>query len=287
MRYYVNNTTAACGPQRGYTMTKSHPRLSVFLMAMLLASFIFPVIARATIYVDQSGNEYWVDEEDDLDAYQASYVDSSQYESDVEDTTYTSSSTNGYGYGIDVSDWNGKIDWEAARADGVSFAILRCGGSDDWGGCYEDTLFEYNASECERLGIPYGVYFYSTADTSWEAAIEAESVLSTIAGYSPTLPVFLDLECYWMGDPSWSDVLDTVAGTFTSYIEYSGYTAGVYASASWWHYLLTDEMYDYMPRWVAQYGSSLEIDGATFWQSSANGSVAGISTPVDINWWVG
>lgn len=86
--------------------------------------------------------------------------------------------------GIDVSEHNGKIDWKKVKADGIDFAIIRCGyGMDDPE--QDDDYWEYNVSECERLGIPYGVYLYSYADSTTRASKEADHTLRLLEGHNP------------------------------------------------------------------------------------------------------
>ena len=83
--------------------------------------------------------------------------------------------------GMDVSSWNEKIDWAAAKADGIEFAIIRCGFSTDKPS-YDDKYWEYNTSECERLGIPYGAYLYSYAESVAEAKEEADHTIRLLKG---------------------------------------------------------------------------------------------------------
>ena len=78
--------------------------------------------------------------------------------------------------GIDVSQWQGKIDWAKVKADGIEYAVIRCGYGSNLT-YYDDTYWEYNVSECERLGIPYGVYLYSYADSTADARSEAEHTI--------------------------------------------------------------------------------------------------------------
>ena len=89
--------------------------------------------------------------------------------------------------GIDVSEHQGRIDWNAVKASGIDFAILRVGfGAPSWGGRV-DYQFNRNISECERLGIPYGVYIYSYAFDNQQAADEASMVINCLSGHNPRL----------------------------------------------------------------------------------------------------
>ncbi len=186
--------------------------------------------------------------------------------------------------GVDVSEWNGSIDWETL-SDYVDFAILRVGGSYEWSSeCYGDEQFAHNASECERLGIPYGVYFYSTAVDAWDAAIEAEFVADQLQGFSPSLPVFLDLEWVELSEPESAGILTEVARTFCGRMSAAGRLPGVYSSASWWEYLLTDPCFDQWAKWVAQYDGYCDVD-CNCWQYDQHGEMPGFDWPVDLNVW--
>src|SRR5699024_12360059 len=95
--------------------------------------------------------------------------------------------------GIDVSEHNGKIDWQKVKNDGIDFAIIRCGyGQDEEK--QDDDYWEYNVSECERLGIPYGVYLYSYATSPDRAQGEAEHVLRLLEGHNRSYAVYYDLD---------------------------------------------------------------------------------------------
>lgn len=186
--------------------------------------------------------------------------------------------------GVDVSEWNGTIDWETL-SDYVDFAILRVGGSYEWSSeCYGDEQFAHNASECERLGIPYGVYFYSTAVDAWDAAIEAEFVADALQGYSPQLPVFLDLEWVELSEPESAGILTEVARTFCGRMVVAGRLPGVYSSVSWWEYLLTDPCFDQWAKWVAQYDGYCDVR-CNCWQYDQQGDMPGFDWPVDLNVW--
>lgn len=194
--------------------------------------------------------------------------------------------------GIDVSEHQGWIDWEAAKADGVDFAIIRCGYGSDYE-YQDDRWWEYNVSECERLGIPYGVYLYSYAKNASMAQSEAEHALRLLKGHHPTLPVFFDMEDsttfvkYEDGsinlEASRKNFGD-MAYTFCEAMENAGYWAGVYANLNWFSNYLTDSRFELYMRWVAQYNYRCDWDGPkVLWQSTSSGHVDGVEGNVDIN----
>ena len=226
---------------------------------------------------------------------------------DGESVTWTNSNgvyvgSNGYrisgtsGMGIDVSSWQGDIDWAKVKASGVEFAILRCGH-----GLGEDAQFQKNVQGCKANGIPFGVYFYSYAWDTDSAFEEAQWVLQVLAkaGVSPSdlsLPLYFDMEnTDDSGQPAGIDAngeyhsiassaLGDIAYAFCTTVKNAGYTPGVYANLNWWKTYLTSPVFDAWSRWVAQWNSSCSYDGKyDYWQCSSAGSIPGISGAVDIN----
>ena len=186
--------------------------------------------------------------------------------------------------GIDVSEHNGTINWNAVKNSGqVDFAILRVGYGDDCS-YQDDKQWARNVSECERLGIPYGVYIYSYA-TSWsQLNSEVSHVKRLLKGHNPSYPVYIDMEddsTIGLG----RNTLTQFAKSFCDQINSAGYTAGVYANLNWWNNYLYASQLDNYERWVAQYNSSCWYEGDySLWQYSSSGSVPGISGNVDMNY---
>ncbi|WP_270574282.1 GH25 family lysozyme [Candidatus Collinsella stercoripullorum] len=187
--------------------------------------------------------------------------------------------------GIDVSEFQYQINWDAVKASGVDFAIIRIG----WWNNGVDKYFERNVAECERLGIPWGAYLYSYSMDAEDAASEANHAIDLMnqmkaKGYTPDLPVYLDLEDAEV--PRDAAKLATISSTFNSKIAAAGYEPGVYASASWWKNYLTSPVFDSWSKWSAQYYSVCEAPSdPDMWQYTSSGSVPGISGPVDVNYW--
>ena len=186
--------------------------------------------------------------------------------------------------GIDVSEHNGTIDWDKAKADGVDFAILRIGFIHDNGRGRSDYQWERNVSECERLGIPYGVYVYSYAETASHASTEADFVLQRLKGHNPSYPVYYDLEDNCQLSVAQNHGMGALAQTFCNKIAAAGYTPGVYANTNWWTNYLTDSCFGNWEKWVAQYNSSCTYKGNySIWQYTSSGYVDGIDGRVDMN----
>ena len=189
--------------------------------------------------------------------------------------------------GIDVSEHQGRIDWDAVKASGIDFAILRVGfGAPSFGGRV-DYQFNRNISECERLGIPYGVYIYSYAFDNQQAADEASMVIDCLSGHNPRLPVYYDLEDNKIIADGRQSGIASRAQTFCNKISAAGYKSGIYANLNWFNNILTDPVFKSgsWDHWIAQYNSQCDYTGNySFWQYKSNGKVPGISGNVDMNY---
>ena len=175
---------------------------------------------------------------------------------------------------IDVSQWNGTVDWEAVKAAGYH-AIIRCGFGSDYES-QDDPQWERNASECERLGIPYGVYIYSYAKNDDMARSEAAHVLRLIAGRKLSYPIYYDVE-----EPGLEWCARRCAEVFGDEIEAAGHWCGVYSSTSWWqNYLYGLERFT---KWVAHWGVDAPGVAGDMWQFTSNGSVPGVYGRCDVS----
>ena len=187
--------------------------------------------------------------------------------------------------GMDISEYQGTINWDTVknRSD-IDFVIIRC----SYGSGYKDRKWEYNVKECERLGIPYGVYIYSTATTVSAVEKEAENVKKMLEGHQPTYPVYFDMEENSVLNLG-SSTIGKLANTFCSKISGAGYKVGIYASLYWWNSILTDRVFknESWSKWVAQYSASCQYQSKyDMWQCTSSGKVNGVSTNVDINFWM-
>ena len=185
--------------------------------------------------------------------------------------------------GIDVSNFQGTIDWNQVKAAGIEFAILKVGPV--YG--KPDSTFERNAIECERLGIPYGVYYYSYARSVADANKEADRTLAWLGGHHPSLPVYYDLEDnYILQDPNFSkDKLAQIAQTFCNRMEAVGFKSGIYANLNWFNNYLNSPSLSGYDHWVAQYNWRCDYAGSySFWQYSSSGNVPGVNGRCDMNY---
>ena len=191
--------------------------------------------------------------------------------------------------GIDVSEWQEDIDWAKVKAQGVDFAIIRCGyGSNK--SKWDDKYFLQNVRGCLNNDIPFGIYLYSYAESLADAKSEAAHALRLLkeAGLDPEdldYPVYYDLEdrCILDATSSNAQILN-FAKAFCNAIEDEGYKVGVYANLNWWETYLTSSTYNKWERWVAQYNTICDYDGEyLMWQCTSSGKVNGISGAVDMN----
>ena len=187
-------------------------------------------------------------------------------------------------FGVDVSTFQGSIDWAKAKADGVTFAILRVGYGSDISS-QDDNTWEPNADACEKLGIPYGAYLYSYASTTEMVNSEISHTLRLLAGHRLSLPVFYDMEDGVQAALS-SSTLCSFANQYCAGITAAGYKAGIYSSKNWWEGKLSGIAQDTTYyHWVAQWNSVCDTNAAyQFWQNSSKGSVDGISGNVDTDY---
>lgn len=178
---------------------------------------------------------------------------------------------------IDVSTWQGEIDWEKVKPQ-IDGAILRCGFGSDIKS-QDDKQFKRNADECTRLGIPFGVYLYSYAKTVEQAKSEAAHVLRLVKPYKLSYPIYLDLE-----EKGTQNGAVERAIVFGDIIEEAGYWCGIYANLNWWNNYLKDGL-ERFTKWVAQYHKECQYKGThlDMWQYSSKGKVDGIKGNVDMN----
>lgn len=183
--------------------------------------------------------------------------------------------------GIDVSYYQGKINWELVKPN-IDFAILRCGYGKDIVS-QDDKEFVRNASECTRLGIPFGVYLYSYATNTSDATSEANHVLRLIKNYKLEYPVFYDIEDKTQSSLS-NEQLINICKTFCNILEENNYYVGIYANLFWLTTKLNSNELDKYDKWLAEWRSEPTYTKPFgIWQYTSNGTVSSINTRVDMN----
>ncbi len=230
-----------------------------------------------TYYYDKNGNKVTGDQ----------VILGTKYSFSSEGILLTSNGT----FGIDVSSWQGLIDWNSVAKSGVSFAIIRCGfrGS-TVGGLFEDSKFYTNIKNANGAGIKVGIYFFSQATNEVEAVEEASMVLHMVEKYNVSYPIFLDVENSDIYPNGRADGIDRtlrtkVIAAFCQTINNSGYKGGVYANKYWLNNMLNAKDLTQYKIWLAQYNSEVTYTTTRYdlWQYSSKGSINGISGNVDLN----
>lgn len=189
--------------------------------------------------------------------------------------------------GIDVSEFQGNIDWNKVKADGIKFAILRVGFGMDLTS-QDDKYIERNISECERLSIPYGVYLFSYANTVDKAKSEAEHTLRLIKGHDLEMGVWYDIEDNKTSGSVNKETLTNIINTYCNTIKNAGYEVGIYASLNWLENKIESSVQEKWPVWVAQYYKECQYKGEyKIWQYASDGKVDGISGRCDMNYYYG
>ncbi len=189
--------------------------------------------------------------------------------------------------GIDVSKWNGNIDWNAVANAGIDFAIIRAGNrGTSTGALIEDSYFKKNIEGATKAGIKVGVYIYSQAITEAEAVEEASMAISLVAGYKLHLPIYFDTEEYKDGRANKLSVVQrtAIAKAFCETVRNAGYMPGIYSNYYWLRDNLNMSQLEMYSVWVAHYATSCGYPGRyDMWQYTSSGSVPGIKGKVDLN----
>jgi GH25 family lysozyme M1 (1,4-beta-N-acetylmuramidase) len=186
--------------------------------------------------------------------------------------------------GIDVSRWQGDIDFEALSKANVEFIMIRLGGQDGIDGeYYIDSKFTRNMENAQKYGFDVGVYFYSYAYTKEEAIKQAKYVIENLKDYKLTLPIVFDWECWNKFNKfkvSFYDVTQ-VQNTFLNYVESKGYKSARYGSKNYLTNVWQDSNH---LTWLAHYISNTTYQGDYFmWQRCDTGKVSGINGAVDVD----
>ncbi len=188
-------------------------------------------------------------------------------------------------YGVDVSSWQGKVDWQKVKNDGKTFAILRIGT-----GKGKDTYFEENYKNAKKAGLNVGCYFYTYATTVEGAEKDAETVLSWLDGKQLEYPVFYDMEnSVQLENGITTEMRTEICLTFLDKMAENGWYAGTYANGNWFsNYLDKAKLGEKYELWLASWmNSGLPSKDYSsqygLWQYTDSGKVNGISTLVDLD----
>lgn len=176
---------------------------------------------------------------------------------------------------IDVSDWQGQIDWAKVKADGIVGAIIRYADGNTL-----DKRFAENMKNAKAAGLHIGSYIFSRAKNIAEAEAEATRLLNACKPYAPDMPLYIDLEV-----ASLAKYANVVAQAFLVKMKALGGKGGVYANLNWWNNHLVDTAKNYSsnPFWIAQYNTTMDYkpsDRMGMWQYTSEGRVNGIDGDV-------
>lgn len=184
--------------------------------------------------------------------------------------------------GIDVSKWQGDIDWNKVKAAGVQFAMLRAGYGRYAG--QADKTFEKNYQNAKAAGVYVGAYHYSYAKTVAQAKEEANYCLSLLKGKTFDFPICYDVEDDCQKDLSKDEISDMVCA-FCEILENAGYYVCVYMNLSWLNSKLRAEIFEKYDIWLAHWTKSTTFARPYgLWQYSSNGTVDGVQGRVDLNY---
>jgi len=184
--------------------------------------------------------------------------------------------------GIDVSHWNGCIDFDKVKASGVDFVIIKAGGSDK--GFYTDSRFRENYEKAKAAGLYVGAYYFAGKKfRGVEAGLaDAQRFIEILNGLKFEYPVFIDIEAQ---ENRYKEEITDAAVAFCNMLESAGYFVGIYASdISGYKDKLNHDRIKSYAHWVARYGKEPEVcKEYGMWQHSSKGSVSGISGSVDMD----
>ena len=193
--------------------------------------------------------------------------------------------------GIDVSYYQGKIDWKKVKKSGVDFAIIRLGYRGYLKGELAlDKKYEYNIKQAKKHGIEVGVYFFTQALNEEEAIEEAKYCIKHVKGYELDYPIVIDTEAINADNVRSQETkltkaqLTQVCKAFCDTVKDAGYDAAIYASKSWFFDRLDLEKLDGCNKWLAHYTKITDYKyDFDMWQYTSDGTVPGIKGRVDLN----
>lgn len=187
--------------------------------------------------------------------------------------------------GLDVSRFQGEVDWERVKAAGYQFAMLRAG----YGDSTVDEQFRRNASECNRIGLPVGAYWFCYAATAENAAQEADSCIRTVSEYWLDYPVCYDIEqasadyIEKQGVSFTPALARELVKSFCNRVESKGYFAMFYSNQSFFNTYLGTALAKRYAFWYARYTDTFDGTDCGIWQYTSTGRVPGISGNVDLD----
>ena len=187
--------------------------------------------------------------------------------------------------GIDVSEFQGNIDWDKVKNDGVEFVILKLGNIYDYDENYKDSKFDTNYKNARAQGIKIGAYIYNYCNTVDTLKEGLKWAIEKLDGKKFDMPIYLDMEDKDIQGET-TQTLTNQCNEFAKFVQEKGYKAGVYANVNWLKNELNPNDFDKkISVWVAQYYKECQYTGKyDIWQYASDGSVSGISGNCDMNY---
>lgn len=181
-------------------------------------------------------------------------------------------------WGMDVSEWQGKINWTKVKNAGIDFALVRV----SYGLTHMDKTYDYNMTQAELAGVPVGTYVFSTATNTETALKEAKLAISKMDGYKVSYPVVYDLEYSGMQKLS-STEISRLALTFCNEVRKAGYYPMVYCNTYWYDTYVDWSILPGVDVWIARYGDKIQAPDAdrysyTIWQATDGNTASGLNS---------
>ena len=242
--------------------------------------------SQISFYYGSSENEITVDV---LDEVEKNTLNNDNFTDSDGLKYYTENGEKVSKIGIDVSEFQGDIDWAKVKEQGIEFAMIRAGfrGYTE-GGLFTDTKFEYNISEALKNGIEVGVYFFSQAINEKEAVEEAEYTMNLIKDHDITYPVVFDWEHITADDARARNLspesVNKCAQAFCKAVKDKGYDPMIYYNEYFGYTLYDLSKFTDYKTWYVEYSDTPDFYYAfDMWQYSESGTVNGIEGSVDLN----
>ena len=187
--------------------------------------------------------------------------------------------------GIDVSEFQGDIDWSKVKDDDIEFAIIKLANIYDFDDNYKDSKFDINYKNAKAQGIKVGAYIYNYCNTTDAVNKGTKWALEQLGGKELDLPIYLDMEDKDIQGET-VETLTNICNEFAKTIEEGGYRAGVYANLNWLENKLNPSDFDDdISVWVAQYYVECQYKGNyNIWQYTSSGKVSGVSGNCDMDY---
>ena len=160
---------------------------------------------------------------------------------------------------MDVSEWQGNIDWKQVKRSDIDFAFVRI----SYGLTHEDYTYDENMTNAELAGVPTGTYVYSTALSTTTALKEAQLAISKMQGYKVSYPVVYDLE-YAKASKLSAKTVSEMALTFCNEVRRAGYYPMVYCNTNWYDNYIDWSLLSGVDVWIARYGDTIQAPGSVY-----------------------